>query len=453
MGIIKKLIGRFWHTGILFVVGFVLIIFVALGFLYFQHRAEQRDLEEQIAQLTIIVIRPLPSVEKLQAEYDEVSDNLTPWTVKAALDEILTIAEKSGIEVDPDAGKFIIPPGSSREEEIGRGSYQVLSFRSILVQGEYDDVMAFISDLDFGKTLETMVLKKVDIKQTELKLKVGEETRREEFRKMSFVVIDMMTDNGLLEIPAPLDYAGGIATNDMGSTSTKGFPDNTTTADDRDYTGTDTPRDGYVLYQHDKISTDNTSQFGTVDYITVPITTYYYTCEADGTLRQFDGSDVATAIEYPNDEWEARRTELYNVSLTVGEMMTDNGLLEIPAPLDYTGGIATNLMGDDPDTEETMEGFPDNTTMAIDKGYTGTDKPRGGYVLYNHDKISTDNTTQFETVSYIILPTTKYYYTCEADGTVRQFDSPDVATAEEYLGIETVAVLEVSIYSKPLEGE
>jgi len=453
MGIINKLIGRFWPTGILFVVGFVLIIFVALGFLYFQQGAEQRDLEEQIAQLTIVVTRPLPSVEKLQADYDEVNRSLTPLTVKPTLDLLLTIAEKSGIEVDPDAGKFKIPPGSSREEEMGGGSYQVLSFKSILVQGEYDDVMAFISDLDFGKTLETMVLKKVDIKQTELKLKVGEQGRREEFRKMSFVVRDMMTDNGLLEIPAPLDYAGGIATKDMGSTSTKGFPDNTTTAADRDYTGTDTPRDGYVLYEHDKISTDNTSQFETVNYITVPITTYYYTCEADGTVRQFDGSDVATAMEYPNSEWEARRTEMYNVSLAVGEMMTDNGLLEIPVPLDYTGGIATNLMGDDPDTEETMEGFPDNTTPAIDKGYTGTDKPRGGYVLYNHDKISTDNATHFETASYIIMPTTKYYYTCEADGTVRQFDGPDVVTAKEYLDIETVAILEVDIYSKPSEGE
>jgi len=171
---------------------------------------------------------------------------------------------------------------------------------------------------------------------------------------------------------------------------------------------------------------------------------YYYTCEVDGTVRQFDGWDVATAIEYPNDEWEARRTELYRVSLALSDMMTDNGLDEIPAPLDYAGGIATNDMG----TESTA-GFPDNTTTLIDKDYTGTETPRGGYVLYNHDKISTDNTTWFETVSYTLMPTTRYYYTCEVDGTVRQFDGWDVTTAKEYLNTETVAVLAVDIYSKP----
>jgi hypothetical protein len=181
-------------------------------------------------------------------------------------------------------------------------------------------------------------------------------------------------------------------------------------------------------------------------------TEYYYTCEADGTVRQFDGPDVATATEYPISKWEARRTEMYNISLAVIAMMTDN-ITEIPNPISYAGGTATNYMGDDPDTEETVEGFPDITTTAAERDYTGTGTPRDGYVLYGHDKISTDNTTHFETVSYIHLLTTEYYYTCEADGTVRQFDGPDVATAIEYVDIETVATLDVDLYTKPLEGE
>ena len=148
---------------------------------------------------------------------------------------------------------------------------------------------------------------------------------------------------------------------------------------------------------------------------------------------------------------------MYNVSLAVVDMMTDNGLSAIPNPMNFAGGIATNLMGDDPDTEETVEGFPDYTTAVVDKGYTGTGNitPSDGYVLYEHDRISTDNTTQFETVSYVTTLTTRYYYTCEADGTVRQFDGPDVATATEYLNIETVAALDVDLYTKPkpLEGD
>ena len=123
-------------------------------------------------------------------------------------------------------------------------------------------------------------------------------------------------------------------------------------------------------------------------------------------------------------------------------------------PMDFANGVAANLTGDDPDTEEILEGFPDIFTTTIDKGYSGNATPRGGYVLYNHAKILTDNTTRFETVSYITVLTTKYYYTCEADGTVRQFDGADADTATEYLGseefkIEVVVTVDVDIYTKP----
>jgi len=139
---------------------------------------------------------------------------------------------------------------------------------------------------------------------------------------------------------------------------------------------------------------------------------------------------------------------MYNVSVAVIAMMTENGLSVLPVPLEYAGGTATNDMGSTLTT-----GFPDITTTAAEKGYTGTGTPRDGYVLYEHDEVSTDNTTQFETVSYIHLLTTEYYYTCEADGTVRQFDGADVATVMEYVDIETVATLDVDLYTKPLGGD
>jgi hypothetical protein len=166
-------------------------------------------------------------------------------------------------------------------------------------------------------------------------------------------------------------------------------------------------------------------------------------------LKKADIGWTALAVK---PEEQERRGEFRSVSVAVIAMMTDN-ITEIPNPISYAGGTATNYMGDDLDTEETVEGFPDITTTAAERGYAGTGTPRDGYVLYGHDKISTDNTTQFETVSYIHLLTTEYYYTCEADGTVRQFDGPDVATAIEYVDIETVATLDVDLYTKPLEGE
>ncbi|MBU2578082.1 hypothetical protein KKA69_04605, partial [Patescibacteria group bacterium] len=245
--------------------------------------------------------------EKLRAEYDEVNRSLSPMSAKATLEIIVGIASDSGIDIDESAGKLLIPPPPAISQvKVGEGNYQLLSF-SINVQGDYDNVMAFISDLDSGKTLKTMVLKKVDTRPITVMFTGEEGARRAEFRNMASAVIAMMTDNGLLEIPNPMNFAGGVATNLMGDDpdteeTVEGFPDITTTAAEKGYSGNVTPNDGYVLYNHDKISTDNTTQFETVSYITMLTTTYYYTCEPDGTLRQFDGANVVTATEYLGSE-------------------------------------------------------------------------------------------------------------------------------------------------------
>jgi len=455
MEIIKNLLDRFGPTGATVIFGFFLIIYVALGVLYFQQGAKQGGIEEQIAQISSVVAKPLASAEKLQEEYNDANIALAPMTVKYALDMLVNMAQESGVEIDPDVAEFSISPlASPSTVEVGGGSYQVLSFSNMRVQGDYDSVMAFISALDSGEEKKTMVLQGVDISQTEFSVKSEEEVRREEFRNMALAVMDMMTDNELSVIPNPMDFAGGVAANFMGDNPdtwgiTEGFPDKTTVVADKGYTGEGAPRDGYVLYEHDKITaTDN---FTTTSYISILETEYYYTCESDGTVRQFDGPDAATATEYPKSEREERRREMYLVSLAVQDMMTDNELTVVPNPMDFASGVATNLLGDNPDTAVTREGFPDNTTVADDKGYTGVGFPRDGYVLYEHDKITA--TGNFTTTSYIPMLTTKYYYTCELDGTVRQFDGPDVATATEYQDIDTVAMLSVDIYTKPLEGD
>ena len=309
--------------GFLIVVGIFLIIYIALGFLYFQQGAKQEDLREQINNLRVVVSKKLPSAANLNEEYDKVNRALSPLEVAKAIKVLVGIAEESGINVDPASGKFNVPPpGGTVTQTVGGGTYQVLAFRSVKVQGDHDSVMAFVSDLDSGKTMKTMVLKNVSIGWTKFDIRPEEKVRGEEFRDVSLAVIAMMTGN----------------------------------------------------------------------------------------------------------------------------------ITGIPNPISYAGGTATNYMGDNPDTEETVEGFPDITTTAAERGYTGTGTPRDGYVLYGHDKIPTDNTSYFETVSYIHLLTTEYYYTCEADGTVRQFDGPDVATAIEYVDIETVATLSVDLYTKPLGG-
>ena len=146
---------------------------------------------------------------------------------------------------------------------------------------------------------------------------------------------------------------------------------------------------------------------------------------------------VLAAVVIPNvgrflgrGEDEARRTEFHNVSSAVIAMMVDNSLTTIPGAVVYvTTGTAQNQLGFVDGTPD--QGFPDFTTTVADKataeGYTwsgGTDPPYPGYVLYRHDKpTAADNYT---TISYVSMSQTTYYYTCETDGTVRQFNIADL---------------------------
>jgi len=303
MEAIKNLITRLWLMGTLFLIGFILIIYIAFGFLYWQQGVQQRDFQKQIVKLGVVIARPLPSGEKVQAEYDNVTEKLAPMTDQDAVAIIVGIAEKSGIDIDEDSGKLRVPSVAFRQVKVGGSKYQVLSFSNISVQCDYDSVMAFISDLDSGETLNTMVLKKVATSEVEVMFTGEEAGRRAEFRRVIAAAMDMMEDNALSEIPNPMNFASGVAANLTGDDPDteeviEGFPDIITTAVERGYSGNATPRIGYVLYDHDKILTDNTTLFETVSYITVLATRYFYTCEADGTVRQFDGADVLTATEY-----------------------------------------------------------------------------------------------------------------------------------------------------------
>jgi len=308
MEVIKNLLIRFRQSGVLLLIGFFLIIYIAFGLIYWQQGSQQRKLEEQIASINIIIVKPLPSAEKLQAEYDEVNSFLAPMTDSDAIAKLVGIAKENGIDISQSADKLRVPSAKPREEKVGEGTYQVLSFKNIYVQGGYDNVMAFISDLDSGKTLKTMVLKKVDIKQIELKTEGEEAVSKTEFHNVSSAVVALMTANELITIPMPINFAGGVGVNDMTA-----FPDSLSNVaggdkvtDPEGYHYADaTDKAGYTLYGHDITGSDagnpNPNQVD-VNYVTMSETSYYYTCESDGTIRQFDGPDVATAKEYFSGE-------------------------------------------------------------------------------------------------------------------------------------------------------
>ena len=193
---IKNLLLRFRQSGTLVLIGFFLIIYIAFGFVYWQQGSQQKELNGQIAQISGIVDKELADREELEAKYDDTNSDLTLITDSGdAIEKIVDIAEKSGIDTDPNSGKLRIPSAVVREEKVGGGTYQVFSFKNVSVQGDYDSVMAFISDLDSGTTQETMVLKRVDIRQVE----VGGEGSEEGGSSIEIIAtldVDLYTKSG-----------------------------------------------------------------------------------------------------------------------------------------------------------------------------------------------------------------------------------------------------------------
>jgi hypothetical protein len=284
--------------GFLVILGLCIIVYIGLGFVYMQQGPQQKELEDRILKSLLVVNKPLPSMEELQVKYDSVNKALTPMETPEALEMVVDIARKNGIDVSPEGGRFhISPPGDPRSKKMGERNYKVLSINDISAQAEYDAMLAFISDLASGATLKTLILKKVEFRWVQLDFEQEEMTRRAEFSAVIQAVSDMMAENGLDEIPNPTYFDDGIAVNEMAA-----FPDAFTTASEKGYTGDGTPLDGYLLYEHDLVTADNTSDYQSVDYIDTQVTVYYYTCEEDGTVRQFDGPDLEIAQELLGSE-------------------------------------------------------------------------------------------------------------------------------------------------------
>ncbi|MGB2813958.1 MAG: hypothetical protein WBC50_05025 [Dehalococcoidales bacterium] len=294
----QVLLAKIRRVGFIIILGVCLIIYIGLGSVYLQQGPKQKDLEEQIMKTMVVVNKPLPSIEELQAKYDDVNEALAPIEIPEALRKLVGIAEKSGIDVSPEGRKFQInPPGKPGKKKIGEGTYQVITFSNIKAQGDFDAVMNFVADLDKGATLKTMILEKADFKWVQLNLAEEEVARRAEFSAVIQAVAEMMSENDLDAIPQPVASGENLAVNDMAA-----FPDVATTVQSKDYTGAGEPRDGYLLCGHDRIIADNTTEYETVSYIDIPFTEYYYTCEEDGSVRQFDGPAPETATEYMDSE-------------------------------------------------------------------------------------------------------------------------------------------------------
>ena len=322
---IKTQLARFAQTAFLIFMGLMLIVYLALGTLYLQQDLQQRELEEQTAKLSAILRNPVPSIDPLQTELNNVNAALTPMADNATIAMLVSLAKEGGIDISEASGKFRLPMPSHG----GAASYQITSFAGIQIQGERDKVEAFISLLDSDKPLRTpessspravvrvvtgLVTQDVEVPKT------GKEAEAlAEYDKIRAAVAAMMNDNNLVisGIPNPMSVDKGRASNRMGdnpatpiirnetgnvSAGFEGFPDMTTTASGKGYTGNATFKPGYVLWEHDKASSDNSTRYTTANYTESPTTTYYYTAERDGTIRQWSGPNIALATEYSSSK-------------------------------------------------------------------------------------------------------------------------------------------------------
>ena len=161
---------------------------------------------------------------------------------------------------------------------------------------------------------------------------------------------------------------------------------------------------------------------------------------------------VLAAVIIPNvgrflgrGEEEARRTEFHNVSSSIIAMMVDNGIASITDAIVYDGTTA-NAINDVtawPDVTATLDSKGANAafvTAAIAAGDITAEVL--GYRLYGNQLVTDVNgdgtydagDDSISTVNYVTMTQTTYFYTCEKDGTVRQWLSTDtsVATGTEY---------------------
>ncbi len=151
---------------------------------------------------------------------------------------------------------------------------------------------------------------------------------------------------------------------------------------------------------------------------------------------------VLAAVVIPNigqfigaGEEEARDTEFSTMQASVFAMMVDNGISSITPAFAYDDDVATNTMSGFPDTTATLATKGANAafvTAAIGAGDITAEVL--GYRLYgtqividvNGDGPYDAGDDEIKAVNYTATSTSTYYYTCESDGIIRQFNMADL---------------------------
>ena len=165
---IQQLRARFWALIMPILIGLFVIIYAAMGLIYFQQQREQSDLEALIDQRTATVSQPVELSEEQQAKYEAAHQAIPTAPVdeddirkfrEEVIEEVLDIAEEPESNVEVTSFTY---SDNLRTETIGETSYKVIPFQ-IKIEGDDNKVIAFISTLDSMPDMKTFVLKDVDI--------------------------------------------------------------------------------------------------------------------------------------------------------------------------------------------------------------------------------------------------------------------------------------------------
>ena len=123
----------------------------------------QKETEIKISQIKPVLSKELPSRAELEAEYNDVKLSLVSMTTDEVIPALVDIARDNGIDVSEEAAKFRIPIAGIGAGKIGDVPCGIVYFNGIQVQGEVDDVINFISDIQSGIDIEEKHVKTVTV--------------------------------------------------------------------------------------------------------------------------------------------------------------------------------------------------------------------------------------------------------------------------------------------------
>ncbi len=162
-----------------------------------------------------------------------------------------------------------------------------------------------------------------------------------------------------------------------------------------------------------------TALSGLLNDVNMSTSDSWVTAELSLTITEIEGLiNMLQSLEQflPGGEEQARNVEYNNMQLAVAATMADNMLSSIPNPVT---AVATNDMSAFPDTTSNSTNGGKILDSSLNLYIFPGDKT--GYLLYSHDM--TADGAQTGLVNYI-FSTTTWYYTVDADGTVRQWSDP-----------------------------